>query len=157
MYGYEPAYSGKQMLRGDLTILFSKMSFLFRNRMMEVSLNHLLLQMESNSFRDSCMRFWRRDNNNNKLLKRLCWVLPKIQEWEHPPRLNKQEMPAELKVVSREHMCTYKQYIALKQEGEMIRKKWIDRTEVLRLPLVNWHVTSCTVCVSLCRFVATLL
>lgn len=52
-----PVYSGKQMLSGDLLILFSKMSFLFRKRMMDVSLNHLLLQMESNSFRDSCIRF----------------------------------------------------------------------------------------------------
>lgn len=61
VYGYVPVYSGKQMASGDLVILFSKMSFLFRKRMMEVSLNHLLLQMESNSFRDSCMRFCRRD------------------------------------------------------------------------------------------------
>lgn len=61
VYGYVPVYSGKQMDSGDLLILFSKMSFLFRKRMMEVSLNHLLLQMESNSFRDSCMRFCRRD------------------------------------------------------------------------------------------------
>lgn len=122
MYGYEPAYSGKQMLSGDLTILFSKMSFLFRNRMMEVSLNHLLLQMESNSFRDSCMRFWRRDNSNNKLLKSSAECSQRFRNKNTAPPTNKQEMPAELKVVSREHMHTYKQYTALKQKGEMIKK-----------------------------------
>lgn len=36
------------------------MSFLFRKRMMEVSVNHLLLQMLSKSFSDSCMRFCNR-------------------------------------------------------------------------------------------------
>lgn len=52
-----PEYSGKQMISGDLVIFFSNRSLLLRKRMMEVSLNHLLLQMESKSFRDSCIRF----------------------------------------------------------------------------------------------------
>ena len=46
------------MDRGLRGIFSSKRSFLLRNRMMEVSVNHLLLQMESNSFMLSCMRFW---------------------------------------------------------------------------------------------------
>lgn len=45
------------MVSGDLRILSSNMSFLLRNRMMDVSVNHLLLQMLSKSFRDSCIRF----------------------------------------------------------------------------------------------------
>ena len=38
------------MESGDFLIFSSKRSFLFRKRIMEVSTNHLLLQMESNSF-----------------------------------------------------------------------------------------------------------
>ncbi len=34
---------------------------------MEVSVNHLLLQMESNSFMLSCMRFWKRSVMIEKL------------------------------------------------------------------------------------------
>ena len=45
-----PEYSGKQIVRGEWWILSSNRSFLFRKRMMEVSTNHLLLQMESKSF-----------------------------------------------------------------------------------------------------------
>ena len=45
-----PEYSGKQMVRADFLIFSSNKSFLFRKRIMEVSTNHLLLQMESNSF-----------------------------------------------------------------------------------------------------------
>merc|ERR1712001_291484 len=56
-YSWAPAYSGKQIVRADLRIFSSKRSFLLRKRMMEVSPNHLLLQMESNSFRLSCIRF----------------------------------------------------------------------------------------------------
>lgn len=52
-----PVYSGKQMLRADFLIFSANRSFLFRKRMMEVSMKNLLLQMESNSMRDSCMRF----------------------------------------------------------------------------------------------------
>ena len=52
-----PGYSGKQMVRDDLVIFSSKRSFLLRNRMMEVSTNHLLLHIESNSFIDSIIRF----------------------------------------------------------------------------------------------------
>ena len=55
-----PAYSGKQRVSGDRRIFSSKRSFLLRNRMMEVSPNHLLLHIESNSFSDSCIRFCNR-------------------------------------------------------------------------------------------------
>ena len=47
------------MVRGDLRIFSSKRSFLLRKRMMEVSPNHLLLQIESNNFKLSCIRFWK--------------------------------------------------------------------------------------------------
>ena len=49
-HGDLPEYSGKQMVRADFLIFSSNKSFLFRKRIMEVSTNHLLLQMESNSF-----------------------------------------------------------------------------------------------------------
>lgn len=52
-----PAYSEKQMVSGDLRIFSSKRSFLFKKRIIEVSVNHLLLQIESNSFKLSCIRF----------------------------------------------------------------------------------------------------
>ena len=58
--GHSPAYSGKQRVSGDRRIFSSKRSFLLRNRMMEVSPNHLLLHIESNSLSDSCIRFWNR-------------------------------------------------------------------------------------------------
>ena len=45
------------MVSGLWAIFSSNRSFLLRNRMMEVSVNHLLLQMESNSFMLSCIRF----------------------------------------------------------------------------------------------------
>lgn len=48
------------MVNGDFLIFSSNMSFLLRNRMTDVSVNHLLLQMLSKSFRDSCMRFCNR-------------------------------------------------------------------------------------------------
>ena len=52
-----PVYSGNAMVRGDLTIFSAKRSFLLRKRIMEVSSNHLLLQMESNNFILSIIRF----------------------------------------------------------------------------------------------------
>lgn len=52
-----PAYSGKHIVRGDFLIFSSNKSFLFRNKIMEVSVNHLLLQIESNNFKLSCIRF----------------------------------------------------------------------------------------------------
>lgn len=55
--GNVPAYSGKHIVRGDFLIFSSNKSFLFKNRIMDVSVNHLLLQMESNSFKLSCIRF----------------------------------------------------------------------------------------------------
>lgn len=54
---FVPVYSGKQIVSGDFEIFSLKISFLFRNKIMEVSMNHLLLQMESNNLRDSCIRF----------------------------------------------------------------------------------------------------
>lgn len=48
------------MVSGDFLIFSSNMSFLLRNRMIDVSVNHLLLQMLSKSFSDSCMRFCNR-------------------------------------------------------------------------------------------------
>lgn len=57
-----PVYSGKQIVSGLLRIFSSNRSFLFRNRIIDVSVNHLLLQIESNNFKDSCIRFcgwWR--------------------------------------------------------------------------------------------------
>ena len=52
-----PVYSGKQIVSGDFLIFSSNKSFLLRKRMMDVSVNHLLLQIESNSFKLSCIRF----------------------------------------------------------------------------------------------------
>ena len=52
-----PVYSGKQIVNGDLRIFSSNRSFLFKNKIIEVSPNHLLLQIESNSFKLSCIRF----------------------------------------------------------------------------------------------------
>lgn len=57
-----PVYSGKQMVRGDFLIFSANRSFLLRKRMMEVSMKNLLLQMESKSMRDSCMRFCSREH-----------------------------------------------------------------------------------------------
>ena len=45
------------MVSADLRIFSSKRSFLLRKRMIEVSPNHLLLQIESKSFKLSCIRF----------------------------------------------------------------------------------------------------
>ena len=52
-----PVYSGKQRVRGDFLIFSSNKSFLLRNRIMDVSVNHLLLQIESNNFMLSIIRF----------------------------------------------------------------------------------------------------
>ena len=52
-----PVYSLKQIVRGDLLTFSSNRSFLLRKRMMEVSVNHLLLQTFSNSLRLSSIRF----------------------------------------------------------------------------------------------------
>ncbi len=68
MIDHSPAYSGKQMVRGDLRIFSSKRSFLLRKRMMDVSPNHLLLHIESKSFRLSCMRFCKRRKKGNLTL-----------------------------------------------------------------------------------------
>jgi len=52
-----PVYSWKQTVSGDFLIFSSNKSFLLRNRMIDVSVNHLLLQIESNNLRLSDMRF----------------------------------------------------------------------------------------------------
>lgn len=57
MKKYLPVYSGKHMVKGLLEIFSSKRSFLLRNRIIEVSTNHLLLHIESNSFIDSIILF----------------------------------------------------------------------------------------------------
>lgn len=61
-------YSGKQMLSADFLIFSANRSFLLRKRMMEVSMKNLLLQMESNSIRDSCMRFCRGGRRRRRLM-----------------------------------------------------------------------------------------
>ena len=53
-------YSGKQMVKGDLVIFSANRSFLLRKRIIDVSVNHLLLQMESKSFMLSIIRFWKK-------------------------------------------------------------------------------------------------
>lgn len=74
-----PVYSGKQILKGDFLIFSSNMSFLLRKRMMEVFVNHLLLQMLSNSFILSCIRFYKRRNQvlfeRNFKRQSFCFVL----------------------------------------------------------------------------------
>ena len=52
-----PVYSGKQTTSGDFLIFSSNRSFLFRNNIIDVSVNHLLLQIESNNFMLSIIRF----------------------------------------------------------------------------------------------------
>ena len=54
-----PVYSGKQTAMDDFMIFCANRSFLFRNRIMDVFVNHLLLQMESNSLKLSCIRFYK--------------------------------------------------------------------------------------------------
>jgi hypothetical protein len=61
-----PPYSGKHIVRGDFLIFSSNKSFLLRNKIMEVSVNHLLLQMESKSFKLSCIRFWNKENSYHR-------------------------------------------------------------------------------------------
>lgn len=67
---YIPGYSGKQIVNGERLIFSSNRSFLFKNKIILVSVNHLLLQIESNNFNDSCIRFCKKKikkNENNKL------------------------------------------------------------------------------------------
>ena len=52
-------YSWKQRVNGEETIFAANKSFLLRKRMMDVSSNHLLLQIESNNFMLSVIRFYR--------------------------------------------------------------------------------------------------
>lgn len=51
-----PVYSGKQHVRSLCLIFSSNKSRLFKNKIMEVSTNHLLLEISLNNLRDSCMR-----------------------------------------------------------------------------------------------------
>ena len=53
-----PLYSGKQMASGDVRILSANKSFLLRKRITEVSMNQRLLQIESNNFMLSAIRFY---------------------------------------------------------------------------------------------------
>ena len=97
LYRFLLLYSGKQIVSGDLRIFSSNKSFLFKKRMIEVSPNHLLLQMESNSFRLSCMRFWKiREINYKKIFKLFsmryctmkCGVGPEVTiSWDRESRL----------------------------------------------------------------------
>ena len=48
------------MVKGDLVIFSANRSFLLRKRIIDVSVNHLLLQMESKSFMLSIIRFWKK-------------------------------------------------------------------------------------------------
>ena len=61
-----PLYSGKQIVNGERLIFSSNKSFLFKNKMMEVSTNHLELHMESNSFIDSIILFISSSSANTK-------------------------------------------------------------------------------------------
>lgn len=61
-----PEYSGKQMVNGDRKIFSSNKSFLFRNRIIDVSTNHFELQIESNNFIDSIIRFISSSSANTK-------------------------------------------------------------------------------------------
>lgn len=61
-----PVYSGKQMVNGDRLIFSSNKSFLFKNKIIDVSTNHLELHMESNSFIDSIIRFISSSSANTK-------------------------------------------------------------------------------------------
>lgn len=61
-----PVYSGKQIVKGDRLILSSNKSFLFKNKIIDVSTNHFELQIESNNFIDSIMRFISSSSANTK-------------------------------------------------------------------------------------------
>lgn len=134
MHQYVPVYSGKQMDSGDLVIFFSKMSFLFRKRMIEVSLNHLLLQMESNSFKDSCIRFCER---NVRGLKRhsyttFCMVIVDTNlktTWHaHIISANVLRKRTHTNTKIKNTNCTS---TPLKYKEELGKLKWQSRTEVL--------------------------
>lgn len=61
-----PVYSGKHMVNGERAILSSNKSFLFKNKIIDVSTNHLELQIESNNFIDSIIRFISSSSANTK-------------------------------------------------------------------------------------------
>ena len=65
-------YDGKQTLRGDFLIFSSNKSFLLRKRMIDVSVNQRLLQIESNSFRLSCIRFYHNQSELSITTKLSC-------------------------------------------------------------------------------------
>lgn len=88
-----PPYSGKHIVRGDFLIFSSNKSFLLRNRMMEVSVNHLLLQMESKSFKLSCIRFWNNIDTLTRLLPSATWYMPQM--------VQSQRLQRELKLCTR--------------------------------------------------------
>lgn len=55
-----PVYSGKHILSGENVIFSWNKSVLFRKSITEVSLNHLLLIIDSNNFKLSSIRFYRK-------------------------------------------------------------------------------------------------
>ena len=73
----KPVYSGKQIVSGDLTIFSLNRSFLFRNRIIEVDSNHRLLQIESNSFILSFIRFCKREHHNYDDVEKKCHIVEK--------------------------------------------------------------------------------
>lgn len=74
-----PVYSGKQMVKGDLVIFSANRSFLLRKRIIDVSVNHLLLQIESNSFMLSIIRFWNR--KKEEYYWTCCWQHNTLKHW----------------------------------------------------------------------------
>lgn len=74
-----PVYSGKQMVKGDLVIFSANRSFLLRKRIIDVSVNHLLLQIESNSFMLSIIRFWNR--KKEEYYWTCCWQHNTSKHW----------------------------------------------------------------------------
>ena len=53
-----PLYPGWQLEMVELVILDPSKSVLVRNRITEVSRNHLVLQIQSSNVNDSYIRFW---------------------------------------------------------------------------------------------------
>ena len=64
-----PVYSGKHILSGENVIFSWNKSVLFRKSITDVSLNHLLLIIDSNNFKLSSIRFYREKDKVRKTLK----------------------------------------------------------------------------------------
>lgn len=63
-----PVYSGKHILSGENVIFSWNKSVLFRKSITDVSLNHLLLIIDSNNFKLSSIRFYRKKTKLEKLV-----------------------------------------------------------------------------------------